>query len=73
MQLQCKGYQTLLLNLGIAADTLARQANEVAADPNYQDKAIEDISPEAALPGYPAKTLREGAILYKETARAIVR
>jgi len=58
--------------LGMAADTLARQANELAAGPDHHDDAVKGVSPEMARPQYPAKTLREGSRLVKETAQAIV-
>jgi len=58
--------------LGMAADTLARQANELDAGPDHHDDAVKGISPEMARPQDPAKTLKEGSRLVKETAQAIV-
>lgn len=59
--------------LGMAADTLARQANEIDAGSDRHDNAVKGVSSETIRPQYPAKTLREGSRLVKETAQAIVR
>jgi len=58
--------------LGMAADTLARQANEIGAGPDHHDNAVKGVSPETIRPQYLARTLREGSRLVKETAQAIV-
>lgn len=59
--------------LGMAADTLAQQANEIDADPDHHDNAGNGISLEMAQPRHLVKTLREGSNLVKEIAQAIVR
>jgi len=59
--------------LGMAADTLARQANEIDADPDNHNNVVKGISPETTQSQYLAKILRENSDLVKETAQTIVR
>jgi len=59
--------------LGMAADTLVQQANEIDADPDRHDNAVNGVPPETAQSRHLVKTLRESGNLVRETAQAIVR
>ncbi len=63
--------------LGMAADTLARQANEIDAElntgPASRGNAPNALLSEVARSRHLIKTLREGSNLVKDTAQAIVR
>jgi len=63
--------------LGLAADTLAEQADSIEAElnagPEGSEGAAIDDSSDVEQRRHLAKTLRQGSSLLKETARAIVR